>query len=228
MALLFAPQVEIRRDKELTRLSNVLCGLGFDPVKKSSYFAEHDAVFNVDVNFDLKDLEMVNQIRYSMSQLVYLEPSETKPRNTDVQGNLKMNIKKLIIKSVLSSNSQFILNLKIIFRLLEKPRLNLGVNNECDPEIWGRNIDRSDLILSKDALTTRYVWPAIPVPYTYRRKTKDLEKLKEHVRDLKNCEGELNGHFVRCELCAKDFETVPELRRHLLSKLHKDLEFQLI
>ena len=99
LALLFAPQAEIRRNSQLTRLSNVLSGLGFDPMTKSSHFPEHDAVFNIDVNLDSNDFMLINLMRHSMSQMFFLKPSETKPSITEVyKAKLKMRIKNTMIK----------------------------------------------------------------------------------------------------------------------------------
>lgn len=75
--------------------------MGFDPDTKLPYFAEHDAVFNVDVNLDLEDLEWINHLRYTMSQLIFLQPLGIKPEvNEKSKGQLKLKVKELIIKWV--------------------------------------------------------------------------------------------------------------------------------
>ena len=99
IALLFAPQTEIRRNKELTRYINVLCGMGFDPDTKAPYFAEHDTVFNIDINLDLEDFQWINHLRYIMSQLIFLQPLMIKPEVNEIsKGQLKLKVKEIISK----------------------------------------------------------------------------------------------------------------------------------
>ena len=100
-------------------------------------------------------------------------------------------------------------------------------HNDIDPHIWGRIIDEPDQMYLKDVYS-RGLWPIIEVPHIHRCNENILEKLKEHVQKLKNySHGDTRGHYIRCDLCRKDFEIIPDLKMHLLSKLHKDLEFQL-
>lgn len=99
ITLLFAPQIEIRRNKDRTRYVNVIAGLGLDPETDAPYFAEHDTVFNIDVNLDLEDFEWINHLRYTMSQLVLLKPLNTTPdldEKSKIQ--LKLKVKELIVK----------------------------------------------------------------------------------------------------------------------------------
>ena len=99
ITLMFAPQVEIRRNHNCTRYTNILCGLGFDEATKKSYFAEHDAVVHLDVEMDLDDLEKLNHMRYVMSQLVYLQPLHDRPEVDEWQkSQLKLKLKELVIK----------------------------------------------------------------------------------------------------------------------------------
>lgn len=42
LTLLFAPRAEFRADANRTRLTGALCGLGYDKVRRQSFYPEHD------------------------------------------------------------------------------------------------------------------------------------------------------------------------------------------
>lgn len=60
MALIFCPKMEFHTNKEGTRLTSVLCGLGKDPVTKQSLFPAHDLALNLDFEFTEEDIVQVN------------------------------------------------------------------------------------------------------------------------------------------------------------------------
>lgn len=55
LGMIFCPTMEIRRDDNKTRYVSVLTGLGHDEVTNEPYFAEHDCVFQVDVELSPED-----------------------------------------------------------------------------------------------------------------------------------------------------------------------------
>lgn len=59
MALIFAPYCEFFRDKYKSRYVAILCGLGEHPITKQPIYSEHDAVFNLDTEIDVDDIENV-------------------------------------------------------------------------------------------------------------------------------------------------------------------------
>lgn len=119
VGLMFCPTMEVNRDSTKTRYSSFLTGLGYDPVTRKPYYDEHDMLFKLDSEITTEDLETVrikliglvlmflikivffclqiNQIRYSMDNLLHTAPDDDIPA-------LKENSKVLVmnkIKSVL-------------------------------------------------------------------------------------------------------------------------------
>lgn len=59
MALIFSPCCEFFTDRYKSRYAAILCGLGEHPYTKCPMYGEHDTVFNLDVEIDMKDIENV-------------------------------------------------------------------------------------------------------------------------------------------------------------------------
>lgn len=96
---------------------------------------------------------------------------------------------------------------------------------EKTSHIWGKNEDRSDILIMKDIDFSRSVYPFIPVPKILRRSEEYIRSMLTHVYELKMYSGrETRDQYITCKLCNKQFEIVSDLRLHLISKLHKDLE----
>lgn len=84
-------------------------------------------------------------------------------------------------------------------------------------------------MIKKDLDFGRSVYPFIPVPKVLRRSKTYIDTMLKHVHELKMYSNmETRSQYITCKLCNKQFETVPDLRLHLISKLHKDLEQELI
>lgn len=59
MALIFSPMMHVQCNKEKTHYTALRTGLGFDSAKGRSMFAEHDMVFNLNVEITQHDIELV-------------------------------------------------------------------------------------------------------------------------------------------------------------------------
>lgn len=55
LGMIFCPTMEMRRDDNKTRYVSVLTGLGHDEVTNEPYFAEHDCIFQVDIELSPED-----------------------------------------------------------------------------------------------------------------------------------------------------------------------------
>jgi ATP-dependent RNA helicase TDRD9 len=60
MALIFCPKMEARRDKTKSRYVSFMTGLGCHPESKKALFPEHDVVFDLDVDIQNEDLQIVS------------------------------------------------------------------------------------------------------------------------------------------------------------------------
>ena len=69
MGMIFTPYMSVKRSQNRTRIGHVVCGLGHD-LNFKSLIPEHDLVMNLDVEFDMEDLEAVNNIRYYINRVM--------------------------------------------------------------------------------------------------------------------------------------------------------------
>ena len=69
MAVLFAPRVQLRSNKERTHYVGAICGLGYDKKTIKGYDQDGDAEVIFDADIDLNDMMKVNIIRYNISNL---------------------------------------------------------------------------------------------------------------------------------------------------------------
>uniref|UniRef100_A0A8C4QL78 RNA helicase n=1 Tax=Eptatretus burgeri TaxID=7764 RepID=A0A8C4QL78_EPTBU len=63
VCIMFAPTMELRRDKEKIRFTGALCGLGWDAKTRKSIFPDHDIEVTFDTTFDVDDLVKVGIVR---------------------------------------------------------------------------------------------------------------------------------------------------------------------
>lgn len=67
VCMLFAPSIELRTDRKLTRLTGVLCGLGWDPVTEAPMLADHDIELAFDTRIKNDDVSKINGLRYAIN-----------------------------------------------------------------------------------------------------------------------------------------------------------------
>ncbi|KAK9299728.1 hypothetical protein QLX08_007354 [Tetragonisca angustula] len=67
LVLIFTPYMELRRNNFGTYYIGALCGLGFDPIKKSSIYLEHDIDLQFDTEITIDDLQFINRLRHWMN-----------------------------------------------------------------------------------------------------------------------------------------------------------------
>lgn len=67
ITLIFTPYMELRRNNFGTYYIGALCGLGFDPIKKSSIYPEHDIDLKFDTEITIDDLQFINRLRHWMN-----------------------------------------------------------------------------------------------------------------------------------------------------------------
>lgn len=99
LALIFAPDAIIKRNKELTGYECIQFGLGCDPDTRIPYFPKHDCILPVTINLDDEDFHDFNNLRFLMSYSVMTQPTEHLPSLEDeTKLDVMQNIKNLILK----------------------------------------------------------------------------------------------------------------------------------
>lgn len=102
MALIFSPTMQVKCNAESTHYTAIRTGLGYDNVKNRPVFAEHDIVFNLNVEITQHDIELVNQIRYCLDTLLLTYPGqlETNHLSEKTKQEILLKIKSVIIEYV--------------------------------------------------------------------------------------------------------------------------------
>ncbi|KAL5273653.1 TDRD9 family protein [Megaselia abdita] len=214
MALIFAPQIQIKRNTNKTKYTAVLCGLGFDEITGKSLYEEHDILMYLDMELTPKDIELVNQIRYSFDTMLFTSADEEKPRFLkNTKSNLCDRLKNLVIK------------------LLEKPRkfteITRSINdNEWDPHLYQ---NKKDVLETDNVYQDRSIFPVHRINALYCESKMEAHELTLHCEALHTCRKNdyLDTTIKCCKLCDEPLESIVELRIHLLSQLHRDREYQI-
>lgn len=99
MALIFAPEIQIKQNAGGSKYTAVLCGLGFEEFTGKSLYEEHDILMYLDVELSQQDIQTVNQIRYSFDTMLFTNAGEEKPSvSSQIKSGLCERLKKLIIE----------------------------------------------------------------------------------------------------------------------------------
>lgn len=208
LALIFCPTAQIRCDKDKTRYTSILFGLGADE-DKSAHFPDRDSVLQIDFDFSESDIHAINHLRFQMSKLLYVEPHMNMrvPSVTDgMRENLLRKIKELIMKIVSEKR---------------KPR-------ELDEDstfYWNNEEGEHPLNINKD---TRNVYEFLTCPPLIPMSRDTKLKMLQHAKNLE--EGGRISQLqddLTCNLCNVYWSNRDELKIHLQSKLHKTRKAQL-
>lgn len=168
MALLFCPSMEINRDSTKSRYSSILTGLGFDKTTNNSLYEEHDMVFCLDTEISQSDLEIINQMRYSINTLFYTKGDESVPSNTeDRVKQLTAKLKELLIK------------------LLEKNRRSVEVIHSSNDHKWNK-MDPDAVIDSTDMYGGSAIFPHHCALRLESESLKRKQTLQRHCLELRS------------------------------------------
>lgn len=102
MAMIFCPQLEFQQDRQRSRYTSMLCGLGFNAAANRPVFEEHDVRFELDFELTHDDLQLINHIRFTMDTMLYTKAGEEKPNIPEYTMHVySQKIKTKIIELVL-------------------------------------------------------------------------------------------------------------------------------
>ncbi|XP_017053534.1 probable ATP-dependent RNA helicase spindle-E [Drosophila ficusphila] len=208
MVMLFCPTMQIKCNKEGTRYVSILAGLGCDPETTEPYFEEHDMVINLDVNILEDDVNLINQMRYLIDSVFFNFKDENYPA---VSAGERVNIYTQLRH--------------LINRLLNKDRSYIERCTSNADNLWDR-VD--DLPIQAEPYGKRSIFPMHTVPELQEEDMSNLMQLVENCKMLyewRNFAGVLQP--LTCKLCNHRLESVPQLRMHLLTQLHRDREKQI-
>uniref|UniRef100_A0A8D9FFL9 Probable ATP-dependent RNA helicase spindle-E n=1 Tax=Cacopsylla melanoneura TaxID=428564 RepID=A0A8D9FFL9_9HEMI len=106
LCLVFAPQVELRADKDRTKVMGALCGLGYrmsEEGKFEALYAENDMEIAFDIQVKNKFLTLVNGLRLFLDKAVSEEPADI----TDIRTHCKQLLLQLLLLPIDPSEMDF-------------------------------------------------------------------------------------------------------------------------
>ncbi|KAL9900670.1 putative ATP-dependent RNA helicase spindle-E isoform 1-T2 [Glossina fuscipes fuscipes] len=210
MTLLFCPTMQLKCNKEHTKYVSIIAGLGCDEETFESLYKEHDIVLNLDVDLLPDDIELINQIRYSMDTILFTKPNQERPAIHQKE------CEKLTAKIQ-----------KLIFRLLSKNRKYTDVTGGPNDNKW-QKLAEETITDSTDLYGKRSLFPPLLAPRLYDEKYDRIHSLTSHCEELhrlRQFDGNINS--TTCLLCQESLENITHLRIHLLSQQHRDREHQI-
>lgn len=122
MAMVFAPQIDLKRDETRSRYISVKTGLGYSKEKQCSLFEEHDNTFFLDFELTKEDIatvsanlififgwktlnetftsQQINQLRYCIDMLLYTRAGQQQNVNISKENkaHIMRKIKNMTIK----------------------------------------------------------------------------------------------------------------------------------
>ncbi|XP_033162467.1 probable ATP-dependent RNA helicase spindle-E [Drosophila mauritiana] len=208
MVMLFSHTMQLKCNREGTSYVSVLGGLGCDPETNEPYFPEHDVLINLDVNILEDDVILINQIRYYIDSVFFNFKDENNPA---VSANERVSIYTQLRS--------------LINRLLCKDRRYIERNMSNADFEWETH---PDLPPPNEPFGKRAIFPMHSLTELQEEDTGRLVQLRENCSMLhkwRNFEGTLP--HMTCKLCNQWLESVPQLRLHLLTILHRDREKQI-
>ncbi|XP_055533952.1 probable ATP-dependent RNA helicase spindle-E [Wyeomyia smithii] len=218
MALIFCPTCQLKKDEDETRVVSILAGLGMDKSTGEALYPEHDIALTLDVVLTDEDISQINALRYTIDSILHTDHDQTMPKFNNVSiEKLKLNIKGFIIK------------------ILEAERKFLDVRHAPNDYAWKLDVNavssssskkrKDDLNIYNNAIYPLHE-PLNLLPVNARQ----IEQMKKHCRELHKLaltDIHLPRHGVTCMMCNTVLESLPQLRIHLYSKLHRDRESQI-
>lgn len=220
MALIFCPTAELKKDEKNTRVVTILSGLGYDKATGESLYPEHDMSLALDVVISEDDITNINALRYTMDSILHTGEDQTTPKFSDVSiVQLKLKVKQYIIK------------------ILESERRFLEVRNAPNDYAWTCDLNRTEGSSSSKKMKgehniydTNAIFPLLEPLNLCPVGAEKIEELKQHCRELHKLaltDVQLPRNGITCNLCNNVLETLPQLRIHLYSKLHRDRQSQI-
>ncbi|XP_043272288.1 probable ATP-dependent RNA helicase spindle-E [Venturia canescens] len=209
LCLIFAPRIELRRNRMNTRYIGALCGLGYHPLTKNSLFPDHDLPIHFDVDISMDDLQEVNRLRYWMNLGIHVDQEQ----NETTENNGETVVCQARIK-------------RALLALLSKRK---AVPRETDPNFgaWCRYDERCFLPPGKVEMSKHSIY-RLHEALELEPKDDERENMISHIEELRQLSGR---HYrddqvgdVVCKLCDVSLWGVYQLRIHLCSKEHIDKE----
>lgn len=202
LAMIFSPSAELRRDQNGSRYVSLLTGLGFDKVRGQPYYGERDALLEIDFELTEGDIDIINQLRFSLSEMLITEPGAVQPNLVDGE-------KEKLLKKIQS----------LIIEIIVKQR---PVMETCKPnDAFDWNVDQAESVIRSNPHGINGIYGMIGVPKLKKISQEEKNILLRHVEELKRCaDGTLRPTRKECSLCNFQWTSLPELHLHLMSKKH--------
>lgn len=210
IALLFCPVAELRRDVQCTRYVSSLCGLGSTD-SGSPYFPEHDLLLNIDADFNVDDIGLINHIRHLMDYMLYCNEGQDIPTTDD---DLRPQVPAIIRKDLM--------------QLLTKRRKQRELQHIPNAWEW-KSVPEEELleITVPDMVEHAVVFPLhspLELHPPSREHLLELKRDNDHLKLLVGRTPISSNVEMSCKLCGTRPMSTHALRIHLYSNAHKEKE----
>lgn len=201
LTLIFSPYAEIRHNKNITRYTSILAGLGCD-FNGKSYYGEHDCLVRTDVELDNEDITWINSLRKEMSLLMQ--------QNLTEHFSFQINPVNVINEARTRTCS-------LLLKIIKKDRLELG-KVYSDQFDW-TDLTKSELCEHLKTFASLRPFKLVEMPH---------ESVKRMINHLKNLEQKAKYNSkdeeIECLACNERIETIIGLKNHLITIKHTKLK----
>ncbi|XP_058062573.1 probable ATP-dependent RNA helicase spindle-E [Anopheles bellator] len=219
MALIFAPNCYLKKDVDETRVVGLVAGLGCDTHTGESLYPEHDISLPVDVVVTEEDIGDINALRYTMDSILHLGRNE----KTRLFGEYS-------IESLMAKVKEYIIKILQRERSITENSFMHDFKWESDngPGDSGPSSSKSKQININ--IYEKALYPLHPKLDLRPIKSDRIDFLQRHCQELHELVQttvSLPNGGVTCKLCNVSLQSLPVVRIHLYSKLHRDREAQI-
>ncbi|XP_054758320.2 ATP-dependent RNA helicase TDRD9-like isoform X1 [Lytechinus pictus] len=216
ICMLFAPTIELRTNSKMTRLTGLLCGLGWDPVAQSPMLPDHDIELAFDTKIKKEDVSKMNGLRFAI--------------------NLALASKDYIAQWGANATHQIQCQARdalIGLFTAKRTRVDNPVNYRHS-YAWDQLDEASIMPIMKEDFTE----DNFPMLYQFHNgvylespedpeEDEEIARLKEHLEDLHERASRSTVHFVKpitCILCDVQCYSPRDLYYHLQNTAHLEQE----
>ncbi|XP_008556380.3 probable ATP-dependent RNA helicase spindle-E [Microplitis demolitor] len=207
LCLIFAPQIELRRNSYGTQYIGALCGLGYDEKTQDSLFPEHDMPIPFDVEITMDDLQLINQLRHYMNAAILYDESNQEVDEDTLQCQHRIK--------------------DILFKIIYQKRKPIKSEVDLDRTRWCRY--EKELFLKPGAIASAK--PGVfnlHLALELNEKNEFKETMNEHLAELKSLASmsyrDHLGEAIECKLCRIIVYGISNLRNHISSEEHHQRE----
>ncbi|CAH0550541.1 unnamed protein product [Brassicogethes aeneus] len=208
MAMLFCPTMEPKLIDDASRVASLLCGMGCHEVTEKPVHPSHDMTIVLDTILKADEIDEINNLRHLMNNCV-------KAMNSNYTNNNKIDQ-----DTIFQAQRNII---QALFSIIYRNRTSV---NRCDVKFanyWGKSVADAVVLEPEVYKEPEDIWPLLWFVKIHEPVSEQNEMISRNLEEiLSMAKSHIPPKQVDCLLCSVTLYDVFEIRKHLISKEHKN------